>query len=65
VASPAGEIAVRGDMLIDTWSARCAGARTMTVARLVHRDPVNPGAEARLTAESVDGAEHLQEDFLR
>jgi hypothetical protein len=36
----------------------------MPVARLVHGDPVDPGAKARLTAEPVDGAEHPKEDVL-
>ena len=35
------------------------------VAGLVHGDAVDPGAQARLAAESVDGAEDAQEDFLR
>ena len=35
------------------------------VARLVHGDAVDPGAEARLAAEPVNGAEHPQEHFLR
>jgi hypothetical protein len=36
----------------------------MAVASLIHRNPVNPGAERRLAAERVDGAENTKEDFL-
>ena len=35
------------------------------VARLVDGDAVDPGAEARLAAESMNGAENAKEDFLR
>jgi hypothetical protein len=34
------------------------------VARLVHGDTVDPGAQARLGAEPVNGAEHPEEHFL-
>ena len=49
--------------------ARLIGAvppppEAMAVARLVDGDPVDPGAEARLAAEPVNGAEDAQEDFL-
>src|SRR6185436_5411174 len=37
----------------------------LAVARLVDHDAVDPGAEGRLAAKSVDGAEDAQEDFLR
>ncbi len=37
----------------------------VAVPRLVDRDAVDPGAEARLPAEAVDGPEDAQEDFLR
>ena len=37
----------------------------LPVARLVDDDAVDPGAEGRLAAEAVDGAEDPQEDFLR
>src|SRR5439155_15022538 len=36
----------------------------VAVARLVHRDAIDPGAQARLAAEAVDGAEDAEEDFL-
>ncbi len=34
------------------------------VARLIHRDAVDPGAQARLAAEAMNGAEDAEEDFL-
>ncbi len=37
----------------------------LPVARLVDDDAVDPGAERRLAAEGVNGAEDPQEDFLR
>ena len=37
---------------------------TVAVARLVHGDPVDPRAQAGLPAESLNGAEDAQEDFL-
>src|SRR6478672_422211 len=37
----------------------------LTVPCLVDDDPVNPGPQARLPAEGVDGPEHAQEHFLR
>jgi hypothetical protein len=36
----------------------------MAIPRLVHRDAVDPRAQAGLSSESMDGAEHAQEDFL-
>ena len=57
---------MRGDVLIERHlvGAVTAAPEPVPVARLVHRDAVDPGAEARLTAEPVDGAEHPEEDFL-
>src|SRR4029450_4120586 len=37
----------------------------LPVARLVDDDAVDPGAEAGMPPECVDGPEHPQEDFLR
>ena len=37
---------------------------SMPVARLIHRDPVDPGPQCRLPAEPVDRAKHPKEDFL-
>ena len=58
---------MRGNVLIERHLIRAVAPapEAVAVARLVHGDPVNPGAEARLAAESVDGAEDPQEDFLR
>ena len=58
------------------WSRMCSSSDTcwravappppaLPVARLVDDDAVDPGAEGRLAAEAVDGAEDPQEDFLR
>ena len=38
---------------------------SMTVPRLVDGDPIDPGPQARLAAEAMNGPEHAQEDFLR
>src|SRR6202011_6213497 len=37
----------------------------VAVARLVDRDPIDPGTETRLTAEPVNSTEDAQENFLR
>src|SRR6185295_15589626 len=57
------EFAVRGNVLIERnlVGAMPPPPEAMAVARLVHRDAVDPGAQARLAAEAVDGAEHAQE----
>ena len=61
------ELAVRGDVLIERHliGAMAPPPEAVAVARLVDGDPVDPGAQARLAAEAVDGAEDAQEDFLR
>ncbi len=61
------EIAVRRDVLIERHliGAVPPAPEPVTVPRLVQRDAVDPGAEARLAAESVDGAEDPKEDVLR
>src|SRR5206468_12716671 len=41
-----------------------APPEAMLVARLVDGDPVDPGAERRLSAEAMNGPEHAKEDFL-
>ena len=41
-----------------------AAPEPVSVACLIHRDPVNPGAQARLAPESMNGAEHAEEDLL-
>ena len=37
---------------------------SMTIPRLIDRDSVDPGAQARQAAEAVDRAENAQKDFL-
>ena len=37
---------------------------SMTIAGLVDRDPVNPGAQGGLPAEAGDSAKDAKEDFL-
>ena len=61
------ELAVRGDVLIERHLIRAVTPppEPVPVARLVDGDAVDPGAEARLAAESVNGAEDAEEDFLR
>jgi len=61
------EFAMGGNVLIERHliGAVTPPPESVPVACLVHRDPVNPGAKARLAAESVNGAEHAEEDFLR
>ena len=58
---------MRGDVLIERHliGAVAPPPEAVPVARLVDGDAVDPGAEARLAAEPVDGAEDAQEDFLR
>ena len=57
---------MRRDVLIerDLIRAVAPAPEPMTVARLVHGDPVDPRAEARLPAEAVNGPEDAEEDFL-
>ena len=61
------ELAVRGDVLVERHliGAVAPPPEAVAVARLVDRDAVDPGAEARLAAEPVDGPEDAEEDFLR
>ena len=58
---------MRRDVLIERHliGAVTPAPEPVPVARLVHGDAVDPGAEARLAAEPVNGAEDAQEDFLR
>ena len=58
---------MRGDMLVERHLIRAVAPtpEAVPVARLVHRDPVNPGAKARLAAKPVNGPEHPEEDVLR
>ena len=57
---------MRGDVLIERHliGAVAPPPEPVPVARLVHRDPIDPGAKARLAAEAVNGAEDAEEDFL-
>ena len=61
------ELAVRRDVLIERHliGPVAPAPEPVAVARLVDGDAVDPGAQARLAAEPVDGAEDAQEDFLR
>jgi hypothetical protein len=58
---------VRGNVLIERHliGAVAASPEAVSVARLIDRNAVNPGAQARLTAEAVNGTEDAQKDFLR
>ena len=58
---------MRGDVLIERHliGAVAPAPEPVAVARLVDGNPVDPGAQARLAAEPVDGAEDAQEHFLR
>ena len=57
---------MRGDVLIERHliGAMAAPPEPVAVARLVHGDAVDPGAQARLAAEPVNRAEDAEEDFL-
>ena len=57
---------MRGDVLVERHliGAVAPAPESVPVARLVHRDAVDPGAQARLAAETVNGAEDAEEDFL-
>jgi len=60
------EVAVSGDVRVERHLV-CAvtpAPEPVTVARLVHGNAVDPGAQARVSAESMDGAENTEEDFL-
>ena len=58
---------MRGDVLVERHLIRAVATppEPVPVARLVDGDPVDPGTEARLAAESVNGAEDAEEHFLR
>ena len=60
------EIAVRGDVLIERnlIGPMAPPPEPVPVPRLIDRDAVNPGAEARLAAEAMNRAEDAKEDFL-
>jgi tetratricopeptide (TPR) repeat protein len=49
----------------DLIGAMPAAPETVAVAGLVDGDAIDPGPQAGLSAEAVDGAEDPQEDFLR
>jgi hypothetical protein len=57
---------VRREMLIERHlvGAMASPPEPVPIAGLVDGDAINPGAEARLTAEAVDRAENAEEDFL-
>src|SRR6185437_9310078 len=57
------ELAVRRHMLIERHLIRAVTTppEPVAIARLVHRDAVDPGAEARLASKAVDGSEHAEE----
>jgi len=48
----------------DLIGAMATAPESVAVAGLIHRDPVDPGAKARLAAETMDGAEDSKEDVL-
>jgi len=57
---------MRRDVLIERHLIRTVAAapEAVPVARLIHRDAIDPGPQARLATEPVNGAEHPEEDFL-
>ena len=57
---------MRGHVLIERHlvGAMAPPPEPVAVARLVHGDAVDPGAQARLAAEAVNRAEDAEEDFL-
>jgi len=61
------EVAVRGHVRIKRHLIRAVAAppEAMAVPRLVHRNAVDPRAEAGLPTETLNGAEDAQEDVLR
>ena len=65
--APRVELTVSGDVLVERYLIRAVAAppETVPIACLVHRDPVDPCAKARLAAEPVDSAEYPEEDVLR
>src|SRR5262249_46124418 len=61
------EIAVRGDVLVERHLIRAMTPppEAMAVPSLIQGDAIDPGPQARLTAEAMDGAEDAKEYFLR
>ena len=60
------KLAVRSHMGIERHLivAMTPAPEAMAIARLVHRDAVDPGAKAGLSAEPMDGPKDAKEDFL-
>ena len=60
-------IAVIANVLVEGYLLRAMATPppALPVARLVDHDAENPGAERRMAAEGVNGAEDPQEDLLR
>jgi tetratricopeptide (TPR) repeat protein len=61
------QVAVGSDVGVERHliGAMTPPPEAVPVAGLVHRDPVNPGAERRLTAKTADRPKHPQEHLLR
>src|SRR5262249_19482080 len=61
------EVAMRSNVLIERHLIRAVAPppEAVPVARLIDRDAVDPGAQARVTAEAVQRAENFEEHFLR
>jgi len=57
---------VRSDVRVerDLVVSMAAPPETMTIAGLVDGDTVNPGSQARLATEPVDGSKDSKKDFL-
>jgi hypothetical protein len=57
---------MRGDVLLERHlvGTMPAPPEPVPVPRLVHGDSVDPGAQARLAAEAMDGSEDPEKDFL-
>ena len=61
------KLAVRRDVRIerDLVGPVAPAPEAVAVARLVDGNAIDPGPQARLAAEAMDGAEDAEEDFLR
>ena len=60
------ELAMGGDVLIERHLIRAMTPppEPVAVARLIDGNAIDPGAEARLAAETLDRTENAQEDLL-
>ena len=60
------KIAVLGDVRVERHlvGAVPPAPEAMAVARLVYGDAIDPGSQARLAAEAMDGTEDTEENFL-